>query len=96
MEYHAIVSTKDKCATIRESTSGVTDLEWHHGCRTYQPSTIPSELKAHLWRTCYDVMDNNQWKDYIISLDDPTLVTNNNFINSKVPFDKWDSIPTIY
>lgn len=97
MPYHAVISMKDRCAHIRSSNHGVTDIEWLHGCRTYGTEEIRSELEMDLKRKkMYDVLDDNQWKDYIISLDDPSNVPNNNFINSRFVPDKWDTRPEIY
>lgn len=98
MKYHAIISMKDRCAVIRPLNHGVSDLEWHHGCRTYYlPSENKLDLEKDLMRKkMYDILDDNQWKDYIISLDDPTLVPNNNFVNSRFVPDKWDTRPEIY
>jgi hypothetical protein len=95
--YHAIISMKDRCATIRLSNHGVTDIEWHHGCRTYGVDMSPLDLELDLKRKkMYDVLDINQWQDYIISLEDPVLVPNNNFINVRPIRDKWDPVIEIY
>lgn len=97
MFYHAVISMKDRCATIRPSNHGVTDIEWLHGCRTYGVDMSPIELELDLKRKkMYDVLDDNQWRDYIISLEDPVLVPNNNFVSSRYVPDKWDTRPEIY
>ena len=97
MFYHAIISMKDRCAVIRPSNHGVTDIEWMHGCRTYGVDMSPIDLELDLKRKkMYDLLDDNQWRDYIISLEDPVLVPNNNFISSRFVPDKWDTRPEIY
>jgi hypothetical protein len=97
MIYHAIISMKDRCAVIRPSNHGVNDIEWHHGCRTYKTEEAYDDLEMDLKRKkMYDVLTEDQWRDYIVSLDDPTLVPSNKFINAKVPYDKWDSKYEIY
>jgi len=95
--YHAIISMKDRCATIRPSNHGVNDIEWEHGCRTYGVDMSPIDLEFDLKRKkMYDVLDADKWQDYIISLDDPSLVTSNSFINTRPIKDKWDPEITIY
>lgn len=70
MPYHAIISMKDRCAHIRPSNHGVTDLEWEHGCRTYKVEETIEDLTKDLMRKkMYDVLNNDQWKDYIDSLE---------------------------
>jgi hypothetical protein len=97
MFYHAVISMKDRCATIRPSNHGVTDIEWLHGCRTYGVDMSPIDLELDLKRKkMYDVLDDNQWRDYIISLEDPVLVSNNNFVSSRYVPDKWDARIEIY
>jgi len=97
MFYHAIISMKDRCFTIRPSNHGISDLEWLHGCRTYGVDMNPIDLELDLTRKkMYDCLDANQWRDYIISLDEPVLVPNNNFVNSRFVPDKWDTRPEIY
>lgn len=97
MFYHAVISMKDRCAIIRPSNHGVTDIEWLHGCRTYGVDMSPVDLELDLKRKkMYDVLDASQWQDYIISLEDPVLVPNNNFINVRPIRDKWDPVIEIY
>ena len=97
MFYHAVISMKDRCFTIRPSNHGVTDIEWHHGCRTYGVDMSPIDLEMDLTRKkMYDCLSENQWRDYIISLEDPVLVPNNSFVSSRYVPDKWDTRPEIY
>lgn len=97
MFYHAVISMKDRCATIRPSNHGVTDLEWQHGCRTYGVDVSPIDLELDLkYKKMYDVLDADKWLDYISSLDEPVLVPSNKFISSRFIPDKWDTRPEIY
>lgn len=93
MEYHAITHS-DYCV-IRPANHGVSDIEWGHNCRTfYRPNKTRVELLE--LTSGYYVLDDLQWSNYIGSLDDPGLVTNNNFVSTRVVRDKWDSDRTVY
>ena len=95
MEYHAVYL--DKTVVVRSADQGITAFEWKHGCRI-----IPSDgLRQYAFRDQlktlgYKVMEPNDWNEMMKSKRDPLDVPNNNFVSTKVVYDKWDSKPTIY
>jgi len=94
MEHHAIY--RESYAVVRRADNGISNLEWHHGCRVIQIN-YKQELMAqeYVRRLGYELLDNDAWNEYISSLDEP-IVPSNNFISTKVSYDKWEQIPIIY
>lgn len=94
MEYHALILKHD--AIVKPAMDGINDTEWEHGVRIYS-STITS--RHNLIRTLevqgFDVLDADNWNKLISSLDDPSIVPNNNFLYPHRT-DKWDKKPEIY
>ena len=52
--------------------------------------------QEYVRRLGYELLDNDTWKEYISSLDELGDVPNNNFISTRVVYDKWDQTPIIY
>jgi len=95
MEHHAI--HLDGNAVVRRADYGISDIEWKHGCRIIQINYRQTSMAIeYVRRLGYDVIDDAQWKEFISSLDDLVDVPNNNFISTRVVYDKWDTKPTIY
>ena len=97
MEYHAIIYSLSAVAIVRTADHGVSDTEWRHGCRIFKfKSPFQSQINTELLVCGFEIYDNHEWSEFIGSLDDPGLVTNNNFISTRVVRDKWDSDRTVY
>lgn len=93
MEYHAI--THEDYCVVRPANHGISDIEWQHECRScYRPGFTKAELLK--LTSGYYVLDDREWSDYIGSLDDPSNVSNNNFIDARPTIDKWDGARPIY
>lgn len=78
MEYNTICHPATGMAIVRRADHGITDTEWEHGCR------IKLETSE------YKILDALSWSEHIASLDDPSNVPNNNYINAYPVLDKWD------
>ena len=93
MEYHAI--THNDYCVIRPANHGISNTEWLLGCRIfYKPNHTKVELEK--LTGSYYVCDEREWSQYILSLDDSSNVPNNNFISTRVVYDKWDNNRPIY
>jgi hypothetical protein len=95
MEYLAIHLNNK--AVVRRADYGITDIEWKHGCRSiqinYRQKLMSEGYVKHLG---YEVLSDDAWREFISSFDDLVDVPNNNFISTRVVYDKWDTKPTIY
>jgi hypothetical protein len=95
MEYHAIFHNGN--CVIRPANHGITDIEWHHGCRSrYDGLTEFHRQALTRFATSFKVLDSQEWAIYIDSLTNPGVVPSNNFISTRVVRDKWDSDRPIY
>ena len=94
MEHHAI--HLDNFAVVRRADYGISNLEWHYGCRVIQINYKQTSMaEEYVRRLGYILLDQDAWSEYISSLDEP-IVPSNNFISTKVSYDKWEQIPFIY
>ena len=95
MEHHAI--HLDGNAVVRRADYGISNIEWKHGCRAiqvnYRQKLMSEGYVEHLG---YEVLSDDAWREFIGSFDDLVDVPNNNFISTRVVYDKWDTKPTIY
>ena len=95
MFYHAVVinnmTNEDSCAyaVIRTADAGITDIEWEHGCRAYPTITQSTEALKSLIKYQYTLVSEDHWNRLISSMDDPSNVTDNNFISTIIKEDKW-------
>jgi hypothetical protein len=94
MEYHQIYH--DRYSVIRPSTHGINDIEWHHGCRIKHTGLTDFQRRTLIHFNSLEVLDSQQWAIYIDSLTDPGIVPSNNFVNTRVIRDKWDSDRPVY
>jgi hypothetical protein len=87
----------DNNAVIRPANHGSSAIEWEHGCRTVllaEPTLYSATKYAkHLG---FNLLESNEWNEFISSLDDPSNVPSNSFINSRPRPDKWDNSREIY
>ena len=89
MEYHAVY--RDDKAIIRQANDGINEIEWEHGCRIIQVSYKQlTDATNYVKRLGYEMLNSNEWNEYISELDDPSNVPNNNYINAYPVLDKWD------
>ena len=97
MEYHAITHSLSAVAVVRTADHGVSDTEWRHGCRIFKfNSPFQSQVNTELLVCGFEIYDNHEWSEFIGSLDEPSNVPNNNFISTRVVYDKWDNNRPIY
>lgn len=97
MEYHAIIHSLSAVAVVRTADHGVSDTEWRHGCGIFKfKSPFQSQINTELLVCGFEIYDNYEWSEFIGSLDEPGLVTSNNFVSTRVVRDKWDSDRPIY
>jgi len=95
MEHHAIYHKS--YAVVRRADYGISDLEWHYECRIIQINYKQESMaQEYVRRLGYELLDNDTWNEYISSLDELGDVPNNNFISTRVVYDKWEQTPIIY
>lgn len=84
-------------AVLRSANHGVSSIEWEHNCRPLlltEPTLYSATKYAkHLG---FNLLESNEWNEFISSLDEPSNVFSNNFVNSRPRFDKWDTNREIY
>ena len=93
--YH-IIYLNDK-AILKPANHGINDIEWEHGCRSILISEKNS-YSAQRYAEClgFELLDKEDWNEFINSRDDPSVTSNDHYINSRVRPDKWDSKREIY
>jgi len=96
MIHHIAITHKNK-AIVRLGDQGINDFEWEFGCRAIQLS-YKRELDAHAYvkHLGYEILDKQQWNEYLADLDASDNVPNNIFVNSKPILDKWDTARNVY
>ena len=87
----------DNNATLRPANHGITDTEWEHGCRTVLIAE-KTPYSAQRYAEClgFELLNKEEWNGFISSRDDPSVTSNDHYINSRVRPDKWDSKREIY
>ena len=93
--YHIIYLNDN--AVLRPANHGVSDIEWEHGCRTVLISA-DREIKAleYANNLGFYILNANEWSEFISSRDDPSVTSNDHYINSRPKPDKWDNSREIY
>jgi hypothetical protein len=84
-------------AVLRPANHGVNDTEWEHGCRTILISE-KTLYSAQLYAEClgFEILNKEEWSEFISSRDDPSVTSNDRYINSRPRPDKWDNSREIY
>jgi hypothetical protein len=85
-------------ATLREADQGVTDTEWELGCRVIRMSyKQEADARQYILRVGIAVLDAEAWNEMIREINgDTDSVTNNKFVSTHRPYDKWEQLPIIY
>lgn len=95
MKYHLVF--KDTNAIFRPANHGITDTEWEHGCRTlWLDGQTEYSARGFAEISGYELLSKEEWSEFISSLDDPSVTSNDHYINSRPRPDKWDNSREIY
>ena len=98
--YHALKLHNN--LVVRPVVDGITDIEWQHGCRLFEMSSSRYELETRIRNSDQvitgdvDLLSIELWREFVSSLDEPTNVPNNFFVNTFKRYDKWDTNRPIY
>lgn len=93
--YHIIYLNEN--ATLRRANHGASDIEWEHGCRTVLISADrETEALKYANQLGFYMLNANDWNEFISSRDDPSVTSNDTYINSRPRPDKWDNSREIY
>jgi len=93
-DYHAVYLNGD--AVVRTADNGISELEWKYGCRILPLELTREQPILHYLRSNgYNVLNRDEWKQFIDDFDDD-YVPSNRFISTIHVPDKWDWKPEIY
>lgn len=96
--YYAFFEPGLTFATVRHGNDGgVTDMEFEHGIRCYcTKETNERKLEGQLLDDGFELLNKEDWNNFIGSLDDPGVTSNDHYINSRPKPDKWNNSREIY
>jgi len=87
----------DDNAVLRPANHGISSIEWEHGCRTVLLAERTLYSATEYANTLgFKILESREWSEFISSRDDPSVTSNDYYINSRPQPDKWDNSREIY